>query len=361
MKLAKLSLAAIMAVGAISAANAGSLEDAIKGVEFSGSVSYTLSGSEQNKVDQGSTNDWDVGMTFVAPVADNLKATIGFGTDAGTDAALDDVSNREGAKDQGFDIKDLYFTYAKDALTVKGGYQYLPTAVTDESGNGVVAMYNVGAATFAGGYFANTESDGGADVMTVAAMGSVAMVNGQVWYTKVPGIVKDNIFVQVDGSVAGLSVKGQFISTKLENVSDTGTFYAIDASYKINNFGLRGVYTNNDDKQPLHALANDGTTGVIYAGDRMSQDNGGKLYETAYGVEATAGFDKFGVLVGYAVGKNLDITNDPDNSQKNKETYGKVSYAYSKNFTTYVKYSDRASDLDAQDQKFYRFNATYKF
>jgi len=363
MKLAKLSLAAIMAVGALSTANAQSLEEAIKGVDFSGSIAYTTSVRDINNADGDSNNDWDIGFKFVVPVADNVKATIGAGTDAFNTATtqLGDVSNRAGARDQGIAVKDLYFTYAKNALTLKAGYQYLPTPFTDESGNGLVAMYNLGKVTLAGGYFANTEDQGGSDVAAVAVIGSFGVANAQVWAAQVPGVVDRIFFVQVDGSVAGASLTAQYINTKLDVVNaQTGDFFAIKAGYSMNNFGLSAVYTKNDTDQPVHALANDGDNKVIAAGYRIVPANNGYAnYESTYGVEGKATFGSIGIKAGYAVGNNtgalVNGTNDVD------EMYAVVSYAYSKNLTSYIAYSTVNDDTNTGDYDFYRFNAKYSF
>ncbi len=71
MKLANLSLAAIMVVGALSAANATSLEESIKGVEFSGYGLYRLhdaSGSEAyNKV--------ELRGQLAAPISEDVSFT----------------------------------------------------------------------------------------------------------------------------------------------------------------------------------------------------------------------------------------------------------------------------------------------
>ncbi len=363
MKLAKLSLAAIMTVGAISAANAGSLEDAIKGVDFSGSMGFTTTTKDVNGVDGASSQDWDIAAQFVAPVADNLKATLGFGTDSsGASAAYDDTNFRKGVTDQSVSIKSAYFTYAKNALTVKAGHQGIPSPFTDHDGNGIVTMYNLGKVTLAGLYFTNSDIDStGNDVLGVAAIGSFGVVNAQVWAAQVPGAVERILWTQIDGKVAGLSLIGQYINTKLDvpNVT-TGSFYAFKVSYAINNFGLSATYTHNDDEQSIHGLGADGATSTIATGNRMVADNDGFNYGgSTYGIAGTASFGKIGVLVGYGVGENTAAVVNGKNDVK--EMYAKVSYAYSPNFSTYVQYSDMNNDTDAKDQKHVRFNAKYSF
>jgi len=81
MKLAKLSLAAIIAAGAFSVANATSLEDAIKGVDLSGMVRLRFYNNDVDKSAPAGTHDqnrWRGSslFKFTIPVSDTIKACL---------------------------------------------------------------------------------------------------------------------------------------------------------------------------------------------------------------------------------------------------------------------------------------------
>jgi len=359
MKLAKLSLAAIMAAGALSTANAGSLEDAIKGVDVSGMLRYELNSIDKND-NLSSTNDWDVSVKVTTPVADNLKATAEIATYS------QDSSNVTGAYDEkGINFERLYFTYNKDALTVKAGRQALGTPVTDNGlngmyGNGIVGMYNLGQVTLAGAYFGSSNASAygttietnGADISAVAALGSFGPVSAQVWGIKVAGIVKSLIYSQVDAKFAGASLTALMINTDV--YSDKGTYYAVKLAYSINNFGFCATYVDNDKDQGVYAFATDALP--VWTGWRLGYEIDNVADTSAWGVAAKGAFGKFSGKIGYAKAEGDAAFG------KIREVYGAVNYAYSKNFNTYLKYSDQqGSSGNTLDQQYLRFGAKYTF
>ncbi len=372
MKLAKLSLAAIMTVGALSTANAQPLEEAIKGVDFSGFARYRFHDVEKDKVNTGNDNDYDVKVKLVAPVTDNLKLTTVF-TAGGKNVDYKANKHTKDGKDKNdvgsnsysSDIGKMWFTYKQDALTVTAGRQAIGTPVTDngyrgDKGDGVVAMYNLGSVTLAAAYF-NTTNYGANEVNALAAIGSFGAVNAQVWYVRVVDSVDHMVFVQVDGKVAGVSLKGQVVNTKLKNVAssddDSGTFYALKAGYKMDNFSVNAGYTATDKDMSTHALAKPADTDVIVGGWRLGY-NYPQLADTkVMFLNAGVALGKFGVAAGYA---QADIgSRAADDSVR--EMYGKLSYKYAKNFNTYVKYSDLNDKISTNDQKYIRFEAKYSF
>ncbi len=373
MKLAKLSLAAIMVVGALSTANAAPLEEAIKGVDFSGMLRYRLNDED----DQGSVeakdvsqNDFDFLGKFTAPVTSDLKAVLAFASSSA--AGANNTGNSIG--EMKVDLRKAFFVYKKDALTVKAGLQALGTPVTDNGfngnkGTGVIGMYNLGSVTLAGAYFGganakdyNLPAEGvEAEIAAVAALGSFGAVNAQVWGITVQSVVERMIFAQVDGKVAGVSLLGQVIHTKLADAQvgvgdeDTGTFYAVKAGYAMDNFSFNAGYVENDEDQPYYSIAGGDSSGVVYPGWRLGYEIDNEADTSAFFADAGATFGKVGVKAGYAASSSDTAANELN------EIWGQVSYKYAKNFNTYVKYSDMESDGDAVDQKYFRFEAKYSF
>lgn len=410
MKLAKLSLAAIMAVGALSTANAQPLEEAIKGVDFSGFVRYNLNVSEGTIGERSSANDWDVLGKVVAPVTDNVKATVAFATSGSENAefnggnSTNKTSNGVGRMD--FDIAKAFFTYTNASkTTLKAGLMALGTPITDNGfngnkGTGVVVMQGVGPVTLAGAYFSGINGynvDGAdiglslakdRDIMAVAALGSFGPVNAQVWGFKVQDLVDSMIFTQVDGKFAGFKLAGQWINTKLDSKvivngtdtavkdvynDDSGDFYAIKAGWANEQFFVDAGYTMTDGDMPIFSpFAAPADTSIIAGGWRLAYSAAAITGDTdTMFVNAGAKFGKIGVKVGYAqadIGsKSVYEGADP------REIWGQVSYAVAKNLSTYVKYGDLSAKSthkvvnsedyygDDIDQKYFRFEAKYTF
>lgn len=356
MKLAKLSLAAIVAAGALTTVSAQPLEEAIKGVEFSGMLRYR---NNQVKVDSDKTvnqNDWDFLGKFTAPVTSDIKAVLAFASksDAGNNQTANGLSSLH------VDLRKAFFVYKKEALTVKAGMMAVGTPVTDNGfngnkGNGVLAMYNAGPVTVAGAYFSGVNAaSADNEVMAAAVIGSMGPVSAQVWGITIPNVVDLMTYAQLSGKVAGVGLTGQFINTDLENGVD-GNFYALKASYKMNNFAFNAGYTNNDEDQGLYSLAGADSAGVIHPGWRLGYDIDNVADAESYFVDAGASFGKVGVKVGYAAA-DVDASN-----QEWTEMWGQVSYKVAKNLNTYVKYSNTEEDNANYDRDYFRFEAKYSF
>ncbi|WP_024955312.1 major outer membrane protein [Sulfurospirillum arcachonense] len=386
MKLAKLSLAAIMAVGALSTANAQPLEEAIKGVDFSGFARYRFHDVERNDVNTKNNNDYDIGVKLVAPVTEDLKFTTEI-TAGGSDNESDYKVG--GTARSHVDVDKMYFTYTKNALTVQAGRQALGTPVSDngyrgQKGTGVLAMYNFGTVTLAGAYFNTSDLGTGyfgstktpniynqmdnSEINALAAIASFGPVNAQIWGIRAVDAVDYLVFAQVDGSVANFTFTGQVIQTELDDTlvgtaEDSGTFYGLKAEYKGSNFKVAAVFTDNDEDQGVHAVATDANNDVIAAGWRLADNDYKQVSSTGgqtYGLDGSITFGKIGLMAGFAEWDQ--DTNAGGNEEELTEIWGGVSYKYSKNFNTYIKYSDvDADNVDSLDQEYLRFEAKYTF
>ena len=395
MKLAKLSLAAIMTVGAMSAANAQPLEEAIKGVDFSGMLRYNLNVRTYEGAQSTSTNDFDFLGKFVAPVTDNVKATLAFASSGG------DGTNKtgNGIWTGNVDLRKAFFVYNMNQTTVKAGLMPLGTPITDNGfngnkGTGVLAMQSMGPVTLAGAYFSGVNGfsvDGDTpdfdidlvndrDIMAIAAIGSFGAVNAQVWGFKVQDLVDQMLFMQVDGKFAGVSLKGQWINTKLDGnialsggveaipANKTGDFYGLKAGYKTDKFSVNAGYTQTDKDMPLYSpFAAAADTGIIAGGWRTAYSAASLTADTkGMFMDAGTSFGKVGVQLGYA---QFDIGSESVYADSDpKEIWGKVSYKVAKNLTSYLKYADVSSkegtgseDGKDFDQSYLRFEAKYTF
>lgn len=175
MKFLKLSLAASVALGALSTASfAQPLEDAIKGIDVSGYLRYRFNSDYYKNPEfgrgHGSTDQhrWKAVADFKAPVADNVAFNFGVlynnennGTFGTRTLGISGVSEGLGSgKDGSFGVSTFNAVITPDstATTVIIGKQRLATPVTnagdDDRGTGILALNSdLEGFTFAAGAF----------------------------------------------------------------------------------------------------------------------------------------------------------------------------------------------------------------
>ena len=211
-KIAKISLVAAVAVAGLTTANAQPLEQAIKGVEVSGSVVYryndynndtnyavegknrTLASDNGGKVDtdgnnteggayngtstknngtnSNSDNNYKVGLNVAAPVNDFVKVNTRFlvanadGDFAGALTPSGGLDSQDtGDSNVDVELSNAYFGFTGiKNTTVNAGKQGLTTPWTvatqvdgnEQTGTGLLALSTLGNVTLAGAYFNQT-------------------------------------------------------------------------------------------------------------------------------------------------------------------------------------------------------------
>jgi len=420
MKLAKLSLAAVVAVTAMTTfASAASLEEAIKGVDLTGFMRYRFYSEDGFRDSTDSANNlgdrhrFSAPFIFTMPVADGFKAgmTVRYeGSEYAADAA-------ESASTD-FSVTKAWFKYSNKVFDITAGKIEVTSPWTDptyggDRGNGAIAFYKgVPGWTFAAAGFVNTNiaapfganavdameiNDlGGVNITTAAkttakslnslalgqenlyaaaALGAIGPVNVQFWLANMTNVFDYSAFMQVDMKMAGFDGKIQANQLQLSEVDvgeeDTGLFWAAEAGYTIAGFRAGLGYIQNDDKQSIHTLSAD-DMGMIKAGKQL-------YYETTNMPDAETVFGKVSYTMGaYSVGAGYaeaDVGDGDGGPQMNlgKEWYVEAGYQYSKNLGFGVYYSDlnideRTTDSDvvgrrnvSADNKQLRFEAKYSF
>jgi hypothetical protein len=374
MKLAKLSLAAIMAAGALTTVSATPLEEAIKGVEVSGWMRYRYY-DESDIQAKSDRHRFSAPITFVSPVADNIKAGITFSVEqnsyAGNGAnGTDDVT-----------MSKFWFKYLGQDYSVRFGKQEIATPWTESGyggskGNGAVAMYTgVEGWTLAAAGFVNTSGLDADNIDTTAlaaangttvteenlyaaaAIGAVGPVNLQVWAARMTNVFDSSIFAQADMNMAGFGLKAQMNSMKLNSElgadDDSGIFYGVEGTFAMDNFTIGAGYTSTDDDMPIYTLDAD-DDGMLKYGQQIYYTTVNVADADTIAVFANATFGKIGLGAGY-----VDVSIDNDDSS---EYYGTASYKYSKNFGLSAYYSVYEDDADsANDNNEFRFEAKYSF
>ena len=162
MKFLKLSLAASVALGALSTASfAQPLEEAIKGIDVSGYLRYRYTDdrydSAAGNTGKSANHQWRAVADFKTPVVNNIALNFGVwydnqnnvnhGKGQGTPARSGFLGDGLGSGSDGeFGVREFYATITPDstATTIKIGKQLLDTPVTNaydgDRGTGILAL-----------------------------------------------------------------------------------------------------------------------------------------------------------------------------------------------------------------------------
>ena len=416
MKLFKLSLAAIVAAGALSSvASAASLEEAIKNVDVSGYARYRFDSKNTTTDDTKNYHRFTTDANFKAALDDNFFGVIGFRYDS-RDASGERVNaaTQVGVNDNGYDnygqtfnVRQYYLGYTAGNTTVQAGRQVLGTFFTDDMvGTGIkVLNSDISGLTLAAIAFDNLQGTDG-DMKTkdlfigsngssehvydrnlygVAAIGSYDPVSFQAWYAALDSVAQlYALDVTLGANLGGadLSLQAQYAGSSVwaNNVRDI-------ARVGINpTTGLfEGKVTDLDDAQFLAVKAGakafgfDGSVGYV---NINTQGSGASLISLEdQGAFITAGEDLldytligadqsiYFVTAGYTFADKVRVGADYVGSRAEErgnyvdayEAVARVDYKYSKklNFKTWYSYIDR--DNNGDDAKHLRFEARYNF
>ena len=418
MKLVKLSLAAIVAAGALSSvASAASLEEAIKNVDVSGYARYRYDSKNTTTDSTKNKHRFTSDVNFKAALDDNFFGVIGFRYDS-----IDNSGERAGAQTnvgtaddgneqygQTFNVRQYYLGYTAGNTTIQGGRQVLGTFFTDDMvGTGIkVLNSDISGLTLAAIAFDNlqgTDTDMGTRnlfigsnnsiehvydryLYGVAAIGSYDPVSFQAWFAALDSVAQlYALDVTLGANLGGadLSLQAQYAGSTMwaNNARTTQTvapgaavelddaqFLAVKAGAKA--FGFDGsvgyVNINTQGKgRSLISLEDQGS--FITAGEDLLDYTLIDADQSIYFVTAGYTFaDKVRVGADY-VGARLDYDNRGaingkalNNYTDAYEAVARVDYKYSKklNFKTWYSYIDRDNNED--DAKHLRFEARYNF
>lgn len=387
MKLAKLSLAAIVAVGAMTTfASATPLEEAIKGVDLKGSMRYRVDINDpEDKTSSSDNHRFSGSFTFTIPVAENVKSIMTLGYDTVSDKR--DASS-VGTDEENFAVTQAYFQYATAEYVVNAGKMMLSTPWTYDNlfdgqrANGLLGMYKgIEGWTFAGAAFFNTDNGKATagllgnkeNLYAAAAIGSMGPVNAQVWAAKLDHVFKHSVFAELSTKYAGFSLKVQANHLKLEDETkpkgpvpgaldsrdDSGLFWGVEAGYAIDAFNVGAGYMKTDKDMGIYALAADHK--MIRAGKQIYTKNVNKRDTATYFVTAGYKVNDFAFGAGYVKAEQDKAATAAKTSDFDMdEWYVDAAYKYSKNFTVAGYYSALEMDNKGGNDRF-RIEAVYSF
>lgn len=401
MKLVKLSLVAALAAGAFSAANAVSLEEAIKDVDVSGMFRYRF---ESDRRDIGNTivdgynsskenkHKFKSQLNFKAALDDNFKAFVQFqystselGFNSPNAKAETDTDT-----DSTFAVQQAYLEYTNEAYAtnVIFGKMEVGSIWTDDAvGTGAKILNNsIEGLTFAGYWFDsfNVTSDGDftdlgiadTSLYGAAVLGDFDPFAFQVW-----AAYSNNwaFLYAVDASYkfafndANFKIQAQYLGNSLDSDKeklglDNSNFYAAQLQGQISAFDFQAgiVGYGEKDKASLVVLEDKGR--VIAPGEQIFYSEGSDLRGSTgenffyfaglgytFAETVRVGFDYIG-------GKSEQVGHDIDKN----EYIARVSYAYSPKLTFSGFYSYLTEDYNTNgvhdsDDQFIRLEALYKF
>lgn len=424
MKLTKISLAALVALGAFSSvASATPLEEAIKNVDLSGFARYRYTNDKRTgeysntKTESGSKagHGFKMVTNFKAAIDDNFFGVIGLRYNA-TDNSGDNTQDDQGSKGIGTDktnttdpfrVHQFYLGYKIGGTTITAGKQEIGSYFTDDAiGTGVkVVNQDIEGLTLTGLAFDalegnDVESNGdlyGAtgylstydvgNLYAAGIAGSYNPIDFQLWYASLTNLadllaadVTANFAINDDISLGGrinyvnstadVSAKSHLSKSIAEsngvaNYND-GNFYAGELTASLFGLDARLGYMG-------WKVQDKGVTSFSFE-DQGSLINVGELtldHTWADGkanlIYATAGytFDKFTVGADYIKGHIKHAAAPGENGkEKVEEITPRFAYAYSKKLTFSSYYAFKTSkfaDEGKNKEDQFRFEAKYSF
>jgi hypothetical protein len=420
MRLIKLSLASIIAAGALAnLASAVSLEEAIKNVDVTGYARYRFD-STNTKDPEGqrtgnstdSTHRFTSDIDFKAAIDDRFFGVIGFRYDS-VDNSGDRANARTmvGQDDNGYDefgqtfkARQFYLGYTAGNTTVMAGRQVLGTFFTDDMvGTGIKLLNSdISGLTLAGMAFDNLQNDeniglgsfifrpSGVDhyaniydknLYGVAAIGSYDPVSFQLWYAALDSVAQlyaadvtvgtslGDVDVSLQAQAAASSMWANTIydgESDKDHRLDDATFLAVKLGAKAFGFdgsvGYVNLYTHGDG---ISLISFEDQGGFITAGEDLLDYTKFAYDANIYFITAGYTFDKVRVGADY-VGIRVDgeIINGKALNADAYEAVARVDYKYSKklNFKAWYSYIDADQyNKNKKDTKHLRFEARYNF
>ena len=415
MKLTKVSLAALVALGAFSSvASATPLEEAIKNVDLSGFARYRYTNDHFKTSypksivkDSGAGHVFRMQTAFKAAIDDNFfgvlnlryqaKDNSGDGVAAGTDK-----TNTTGS----FGVYEMYLGYKIGNTTVTAGKQLLGTFFDDKdvAGTGLkVINTDVPGLTLAAAAFDAVQGDGtelDGPLLKTTLAGSISDAPGNIYYLGAAGsydpvsfkaaIANVQEVATLYGADAGVSfnvtddvnlnLKGQFVHNDSDHkdVADAN-FWAVQAGTKLFGAKLNAGYLdfdaknkNNDakNKDKIAFTSIDGNGELINPTKILNgvMSGGSQYYNNIKGnndywfVNAGYDIDKFGFGAGYTQGKGYSWALGKERAKRSEWSLD-ASYKYSKKLTFLTWYAAAKDKKDGESfkQDRIRFEAKYSF
>ena len=410
MKLTKVSLAALVALGAFSSvASATPLEEAIKNVDLSGFARYRytndfIKNSNQNNTvkNSGAGHAFKMQTAFKAAIDDNFFGVLNLRYDLTDDSGDKNAAGTDKTYTTGtFGVYEMYLGYKAGNTTITAGKQLLGTFFDDKdvAGTGLkVINTDVPGLTLAAAAFDAVQGDGtelDGPLLKTTLAGSISDAPGNIYYLGAAGsydpvsfkaaIANVQEVATLYGADAGVSfnvtddvnlnLKGQFVHNDSDHkdVADAN-FWAVQAGTKLFGAKLNAGYLDfdakNKDNNKISFATLDANGELINPAKILNgvMSGGKQYYNNIKGNNdywfVTTGYDidKFGFGAGYTQGKGYSWELAKERA-KRSEWYLDASYKYSKKLTFLSWYAAAKDKKDGASfkQDRIRFEAKYSF
>ena len=410
MKLTKVSLAALVALGAFSSvASATPLEEAIKNVDLSGFARYRytndfIKNSNQNNTvkNSGAGHAFRMQTAFKAAIDDNFFGVLNLRYDLTDDSGDKNAAGTDKTYTTGtFGVYEMYLGYKAGNTTITAGKQLLGTFFDDKdvAGTGLkVVNTDVPGLTLAAAAFDAVQGDGtelDGPLLKTTLAGSISDAPGNIYYLGAAGsydpvsfkaaIANVQEVATLYGADAGVSfnvtddvnlnLKGQFVHNDSDHkdVADAN-FWAVQAGTKLFGAKLNAGYLDfdakNKDNNKISFATLDANGELINPAKILNgvMSGGKQYYNNIKGNNdywfVTTGYDidKFGFGAGYTQGKGYSWDLGKERAKRNK-WYLDASYKYSKKLTflSWYAFAKDKKDGEKFEQDRIRFEAKYSF
>ncbi|WP_149702706.1 OprD family outer membrane porin [Campylobacter concisus] len=406
MKLTKISLAALVALGAFSSvASATPLEEAIKNVDLSGMARYRYThvhDYDKNQKNVKKSNEaghnFKMITNFKAAIDDNFFGVVGLrynATDGSGDNAGAGTDKTNTTK--GFGVHQFYLGYKIGGTTITAGKQTIDSYFTDDAiGTGVrVVNEDIEGLTLTALAFDalegdDVESDGNlykatgylstydvGNLYAAGIAGSFNPVSFQLWYgtlTNLADVLAADVSAKFDitndfALGARLNYANSTADKEAKNILgyNDGNFYAGELSTSLFGLDLAAGYIGwKAQDKGISAFTFEDQGSLISAGEDVfdwtyAEGKGNFFYATS-----AYTFDKFTVGLDYVKGtqKTSAGAGNPDVKDKVEEFVPRFAYQYNKKLTFSSFYSFQThklpNDVKTKEDKF-RFEAKYSF
>ena len=418
MKLFKLSLAAVVAAGALSSVSAAPLEEAIKDIDVSGFGRYRFQSTDTKPAVGQKTHDtfhrFTLDVNFKATLDDNFFAVIGLRYDsadivgshnransgiANTHGGLSGINGGWGGNGRdSFSVRQYYVGFtAIPYTTVLFGRQPAGTFFTDDIvATGLkVAVNPVEGLTLAGLYYTNFEEDGDLGMVPfninepngafihqknlwgVAAIYQNDMLDLQAWYAglnKVANLfaisaganyaINDDVSVRGKAQWAHTNLTGRFKDNYGRTALNDGlvansNFFGFDLGASFYGFDLDAGYLTygKKDKISVHTLEDAGS--LIKPGEELINYTSFSGKHKVWFGKAKYTYDAYSIGVDYVHDK---VKNTGGNLKAN-EWVVRAGYKYNDKLSFNAWYSMVTEKQDGVKDKSnrFRFDARYNF
>lgn len=379
-KFVKLSLVAAVAVAGLTTANAASLEEAIKGVDISGTAVLRYNDYQNDVTNASDSNNYSkLAVDLTAPVSEDI--TFGATLEVNSGFAAQDTQTEE-TTDDSVTLGALNFTFTGiDSTTVIVGKQAVNTPWTvaadsdgaTHNGTGIVAVNTSTPVTLIGAYF-NQTNFGQFKLSAQNTLSSTGTTVGNAGNS-----------IAVVGAVA--NVAGVSLSALYADQIDFLESYTISADYKTevegvkiglgarySNLELDGAATDNElTKFYVKAAAGIFDASIAYGftgkdGGLVAFDNSAQTAMEGWNTYLNGQLDADYVQahVGAQVLPTVNVAlnhfevDGKTVTDDASETYTQITWKPSKNFYTYLRYGFDI-EVAGVDQNRGRIQMEYKF